>query len=295
MTLSEIKRLVLESEADDFKVIVKQAYPWTDRATRKMIVDLYTSEGWYPKTVQELKADLPDIIQMRCDPNKAKVLLKAIEEPAFEPGKYGYGVFFRGELQKKFKSWENAEKWADEKYNLETCGDEVTIDPLDEEDVEPVETPSETVDEEQILVTEGHSWDDFDKFDKVFGDYLPNMGEGETMASQIATAVCKIVYKWFNDGDVYDNTVNGIETYNDLSSYANWLYKYVPESRYILARIWDYEFTDFDDYYTNLLYNLCDGLSDVIEKYKDREKQDSVYSCEGQFKCEEPEEDEEEY
>ena len=66
-------------------------------------------------------------------------------------------------------------------------------------------------------------WSYFDKFDKICDTYLPVEGEGETMASQIVTAVCKLVYKWYNDGDVFDNTYALGGWCNDLSSYANWL------------------------------------------------------------------------
>ena len=34
--------------------------------------------------------------------------------------------------------------------------------------------------------------------------YFVAEGEGETMASQLTTATCKIVYRYYNDGDRYD-------------------------------------------------------------------------------------------
>ena len=69
-------------------------------------------------------------------------------------------------------------------------------------------------------------WDDFDKFSEISDKFLPVSGEGNTVATQIVTAVSKIVYKWFNDGDVYDTAHYLTGWYNDLSSYANWLYEY---------------------------------------------------------------------
>ena len=49
-------------------------------------------------------------------------------------------------------------------------------------------------------------WSYFDKFETINDRYLPSQGEGETKATQVVTAVTKLVYKWYNDGDVYDNT-----------------------------------------------------------------------------------------
>ena len=37
------------------------------------------------------------------------------------------------------------------------------------------------------------------KFEELNGKYLPERGEGETKATQIITAVNKLVYKWYND------------------------------------------------------------------------------------------------
>ena len=59
------------------------------------------------------------------------------------------------------------------------------------------------------------------------------------MATQICTALNKLVYKWCNDGDVYDNTYGLDGWANNLSSYANWIYKYLPLSQEILDRIED--------------------------------------------------------
>ena len=49
------------------------------------------------------------------------------------------------------------------------------------------------------------TWKDFTKFHAAYGPYLPDFGEGNNRATQTA-AVNKLIYKWFNDGDVYDNT-----------------------------------------------------------------------------------------
>ena len=132
-------------------------------------------------------------------------------------------------------------------------------------------------------------WGEFDVFDSVIEKYMPSRGEGETMASQIVTAVNKIVYKWYNDGDVYDNTYMMEGWCNDLSSYANWLYKNVPETRRILAGIVD---VHNEDEYEELLWELSRETLDVsfLVKY-DKEKIGTIYDCDGMFKFEELAED----
>ena len=125
-------------------------------------------------------------------------------------------------------------------------------------------------------------WSYFDKFDAICDKYLPVSGEGDTIATQIVTAVCKLIYKWYNDGDVYDNThyMNG--WFNDLSSYANWLRKYT-ETRYILDNI---DEVMNDNEYEQLLADLADTLLDEnkLSELNKREKVGSIYKCDGPYK-----------
>ena len=126
-------------------------------------------------------------------------------------------------------------------------------------------------------------WEYYDRFREINDKYLPDRGEGENMATQIVTAINKLVYKWYNDGDVYDNSHYLEGWANDLSSYANWLYKYMPESQLILDKIdraidyGDYEFIlkDLSDKYLN---------SEKLLKYEEQEKIGSIYECDGKFK-----------
>lgn len=67
--------------------------------------------------------------------------------------------------------------------------------------------------------------------------YLPNKGDGNTIATQAITALWRLIYKWENDGDIYDNHYALHAGLNDISGSANWLYKYIPETRPILDRI----------------------------------------------------------
>ena len=145
-------------------------------------------------------------------------------------------------------------------------------------------------------LTESVDWDYYDKFEDLINKYMPDQGEGETLASQIVTAVNKLVYKWYNDGDVYDNVNSGLQGWaNDLSSYANWLYKYAPgDVPQILKNIYGMgEESDYETLLKELADNLLDeNLLDSLEK----SKQGSIYDCDGPFEFKEyDEEDEDEW
>ena len=129
-------------------------------------------------------------------------------------------------------------------------------------------------------------WDYFDKFDELIDKYLPNRGEGETKATQIVTAVGKLVYKWYNDGEAFDNTYYLDGWCNDLSAYANWLAKYTSKAGAILGKIANcLSNRDYED----LLKELADSLleEEYLSQQNEFEKVDSVYKCDGKFKFEE--------
>ncbi|MDO4527689.1 MAG: hypothetical protein Q4C03_02750 [bacterium] len=136
-------------------------------------------------------------------------------------------------------------------------------------------------------------WSYFNKFEAIDEKYLPARGEGENMATQIVTATAKLVYKWYNDGDVYDNTKYLKGWCNDLSSYANWLAEYVPGTKAILDRVWDCR---NEAEYENILKDLIDltNTEEFLERYVSKEKQGSVYDCEGDYVFEEYSEDDDE-
>ena len=111
------------------------------------------------------------------------------------------------------------------------------------------------------------------------------------MATQVVTAVSKLVYKWYNDGDVYDNQHYLSGWCNDLSDYANWL-RANTEASEILDGISE---CHTDDDYADLLKRLADKLLD--EAYLDRENKKpavgSIYDCEGPFIFREEDDDDE--
>ena len=128
------------------------------------------------------------------------------------------------------------------------------------------------------------TWDSFDNefSDAINSKYLPEHGEGDTKATQCITAVNKLIYKWFNDGDVYDNSWFLDGWCNDLSTYANWLHEYVPETQQILERIQD---TNSENKYTKLLWDLYTATFNdkLLKKLEEEPKEDSVYECTGPF------------
>lgn len=148
---------------------------------------------------------------------------------------------------------------------------------------------------EKRPLTESVDWSYFDKFNDITSKYMPDRGEGETLASQIVTAINKLIYKWYNDGDVYDNVNSGMRGWaNDLSSYANWLDKYCKPASKILDSIYN---CNNDSEYENILKALADKcLTEEYLSTMEQPKQGSIYDCEGQYEFKEQyDDDEEEY
>lgn len=139
-------------------------------------------------------------------------------------------------------------------------------------------------------------WNEFERFEEADKKYLPLMGEGENMATQITTAVCKLVYKFYNDGDVFDNTGYLCGWMNDLSDYANWLMRYCPEAAEVISKWWYDKGVRSDSDYEDMLYELCEATQDIellAEKYEGKEKVGSIYKCDGPFKFVEQYDDDE--
>ena len=136
-------------------------------------------------------------------------------------------------------------------------------------------------------------WSYFDQYEWADDKYLPTSGEGETMATQIVTAVAKLIYKWYNDGDVYDNTYAMEGWCNDLSSYANWLVKNTKKADvlYRISKIHN------ADEYEEILKDLTDATFDekYLEEMDKVTKVGSIYDCDGDFKFEYEDDDEDWY
>ncbi len=141
-------------------------------------------------------------------------------------------------------------------------------------------------------VTASVSWGYYNdpRFDRINDQYLPDSGEGGSKATQAVTAVNKLVYRWYNDGDVYDNRYGLGGWGNDLSSYANWLHRYTP-AKNILERIYKiYSESQYED----LLQEVADLILDeeMLAEWADTPTVGSIYECNGPFEFMEYDEDE---
>ena len=134
-------------------------------------------------------------------------------------------------------------------------------------------------------------WGYYKRFEELNERYLPDTGEGDTRATQACTAINKLVYKWYNDHDVFDNAHSGLVGWaNDISSYANWLYVFFDcdflKDVYNCAE---------DDEYELLLQKTADFVFSKLDDVANSPKVGSVYECEGPFEFELADEDEEDY
>ena len=136
------------------------------------------------------------------------------------------------------------------------------------------------------------SWSYFEKFNDVIDYYLPHIGQGDSMATQIVTCVNNLIYRFFNDGDIYDNRI--LEGYTDVSSYANWLYKNVSKSKQILDQIENCYNTDE---YRYILKQLADNFLNFhfLTPYSNKAVQGNIYECDGPFSVEDHYEDDEDF
>lgn len=133
-------------------------------------------------------------------------------------------------------------------------------------------------------------WNYFDKFRPITDKYMPNSGEGETMASQIVTAINKLIYKWYNDGDIYDNSnpAGMMGGANNLSSYANWLAANVDGAKDILDNIFILSYGD-DSGYEDILRELADSYltDEYLSRCEETPKTGSIYNCSGDYSFDE--------
>ena len=143
----------------------------------------------------------------------------------------------------------------------------------------------------------GVDWGYFDRFETISDKYLPSRGEGDNEATQVVTAVSKLIYKWYNDGDVYDNTYNLDGWFNDLSSYANWLHKHVGGETGADTILEGISECYNDAEYECLLKELADTLLDEewLAVKAGIPKSGSIYDCDGVFKFREEDDEDDDW
>lgn len=116
--------------------------------------------------------------------------------------------------------------------------------------------------------------------------YLPPVGDGDNMANQSVTALNMLITEWYDSGEVYDNRyLNGWDY--DISSYANWLYKYVADNRIrnIMFDMINQRDPNKYEYGLKLIhdYIMDEKLLSELEK---SEKKGNIYCCVGPFSYE---------
>ena len=89
-----------------------------------------------------------------------------------------------------------------------------------------------------------------DKIDYLFNKYVPAEGPAKTVGGEIIRALCRVVYRWTNDGDMFFKDY-GIET---CAASAIFLMENCNET--ISKVIQDLSEADIEDYYTKGLEKL---------------------------------------
>lgn len=124
---------------------------------------------------------------------------------------------------------------------------------------------------------------DIDKYYEVLTQYLPDTGEGDTMATQLATAVDRIVYRWFNDGET-------IWT-DECQPFADWLWQNIDGIDAVIDDMNQYMFVGFPyikdwtfrGIYENCLKKILDIATDrdLLNDLDSRPKEGSVFDSQG--------------
>ena len=95
-------------------------------------------------------------------------------------------------------------------------------------------------------------------FDNLRDQYVPGMGAAETVGGEILRAMDRLIYRFFNDGDMVGQGY-GNETCN--SSYR-YLYRHIDRCPQ-LTDAWR------EDEYTDMLAALCDEVKAFFESHPD--------------------------
>lgn len=134
-------------------------------------------------------------------------------------------------------------------------------------------------------------------FEAVTDEYMPRSGEGDNKLTQLLVAANKIIYRWYNDGDVIDSST-GLSLGDDISGSANWIDKYMPSLAKSFKNVYD-SFND-DTYEKTVII----PFEKTLEKYFSTEdwkkllsepKVGNAYRESGEYYWEFPDDEEEYY
>ena len=116
-------------------------------------------------------------------------------------------------------------------------------------------------------------------YSKLNKDYLPSTDEGTNLAEQLVTATNKLIYKWYNDGDVIAGDGN------DLTNYANWIDMNFKETQSIFVKAETIYNSNDEDYLSLVLIPLIEFVfdEDRLNELSECDCIGSIYNCGGRF------------
>lgn len=132
----------------------------------------------------------------------------------------------------------------------------------------------------QPLQKEGY---DMIKYQYYMEKYATEYEEETCKAHQIAGAINRLYYQWYQNGSVFDYSMPFGTDCTNVSTYANWLDEYTDEAGEILSTFTQCKTgSDYDE----LLLKLCDVFLDeeYLSQYVNESKVDNIYTCCGRFK-----------
>ena len=116
-------------------------------------------------------------------------------------------------------------------------------------------------------------------YSKLSKDYLPSTDEGTNLAEQLVTASNKLIYGWYNNGDVIAGDGN------DLTNYANWIDINFKETQSIFVKAETIYNSNDEDYLNLVLIPLIEFVfnEDRLKELSKYECKGSIYNCGGRF------------
>jgi len=99
--------------------------------------------------------------------------------------------------------------------------------------------------------------------DEWFDKLIPNCGRANTVAGEILRAMCRINYRWYNDGD-YAGYGYGMETAGSACTYLIG----INDLEWHVENLLDIT-PDHDEDYEKALINLCSATIDYLETHKE--------------------------
>lgn len=112
------------------------------------------------------------------------------------------------------------------------------------------------------------------KLDKLFDELVPAMGEADTVAGEIVRALCRLGYRYYNDGDILGG-VNGIY----IAAPAGYLYAQIGREKNV-GKYLDELYDEWrEDKYENILDKLVSAVLDVLDDHPEYREKKNFADC----------------